>query len=66
MNILETFPHEVIKKVHLGTYWKYLIKTCGMTYFVFVFDNDMNVLWECVYFDRKSAVYAYNHYKQEN
>lgn len=65
LNLLETFDHKVIKKKHMGTYWKYLIETCN-TYFVIVFQNDMEtVLWECVYFDLKHAVYSYNHFQRD-
>lgn len=66
LNLLDTFDHTVIKKRHMGDYWKYLIETCE-TYFVIVFSNDMEtVLWECIYFDIKSATYSYNHYNHTN
>lgn len=61
--MLDTFDHTVIKKRHMGDYWKYLIKTCE-TYFVIVFENDMEtVIWECCYLELKHAVFAFNHYK---
>lgn len=64
MRLLDTFDHTVIKKRHMGSYWKYLIETCN-TYFVIVFENDMEtIIYECVYFDLKSATYTFNHFKQ--
>ena len=64
LNLLDTFPHKVIKKRHLGTYYKYLIFMCDM-YFVFLFTNDMEVIWECSYLKLKHAIYAYNHIQKK-
>lgn len=65
MNIATTDPNiKVLKCRHGEDYYKYLCKLTPSLWAVLVYDEtDENQVWECVYFSEKDALYAYNHYK---
>lgn len=67
MNIATTSKHiEILKCHHVHDFYKYLCRLTPTLWAVLVYDEtDENQIWESVYFSEKDALYAYNHFKNE-
>lgn len=68
MNVATTSRHiEILKCRHIKDFYKYLVRLTPELWAVLVYGpDDETLIWECVYFSEKDALYAYNKYKGDD
>lgn len=64
MNVATTSKDiEVLKCRHIKDYYKYLCKLSPTLWAVLVYgEDDETLIWDCIYFSEKAALFAFNHY----